>query len=232
MFWRHTYSLVGSSSDDGEGAQKTRMQLSNWCVPRRVRTAIAAAAVLLLLIVVVSFRYPDLHERIQELAHNATATVPTTCDCSATEIGTPSSNNETSSEPSVRWSDFAYVQYVTNPSYLCNSVMIFEALRRHKTKADLLMMYPQNWELPDRESQATTLESKLLVQTRDKWKAKMVPIELKTFKNMDDPTWEDSYTKLLAFNQTQYKRVISLDSDATVLDVSFSRKRVLDCGGC
>jgi hypothetical protein len=30
-------------------------------------------------------------------------------------------------------------------------------------------------------------------------------------------TWSQSFTKLLAFNQTQYKRVLSLDSDATLL---------------
>lgn len=30
-------------------------------------------------------------------------------------------------------------------------------------------------------------------------------------------TWADSYTKLLAFNQTQYSRLLSLDSDSTVL---------------
>jgi alpha-N-acetylglucosamine transferase len=30
-------------------------------------------------------------------------------------------------------------------------------------------------------------------------------------------TWADSYTKLLAFNQTQYDRVLSLDSDSTIL---------------
>ena len=33
----------------------------------------------------------------------------------------------------------------------------------------------------------------------------------------DLATWSDSFTKLLAFNQTQYDRVLSLDSDATVL---------------
>ena len=30
-------------------------------------------------------------------------------------------------------------------------------------------------------------------------------------------TWAESYTKLLAFNQTQYKRVLHMDSDSTVL---------------
>jgi len=43
----------------------------------------------------------------------------------------------------VTWTNYAYVQYVTDPSYLCNSLMIFEALRRHGTRADLLMLYPQ-----------------------------------------------------------------------------------------
>lgn len=28
------------------------------------------------------------------------------------------------------WSQYAYCQYVTKPAYLCNSVMIFEALER------------------------------------------------------------------------------------------------------
>lgn len=31
------------------------------------------------------------------------------------------------------------------------------------------------------------------------------------------PNWADSYTKLLAFNQTQYSRLIILDSDSTIL---------------
>lgn len=30
-------------------------------------------------------------------------------------------------------------------------------------------------------------------------------------------TWADSFTKLLAFNQTQYDRVLSMDSDSTIL---------------
>jgi alpha-N-acetylglucosamine transferase len=136
---------------------------------------------------------------------------------------TPAQESTTSSGwQSVRWSDFAYVQYVTNPSYLCNSLMILEALRRHGTKAELLMLYPQEWEVPMGNGSAAPYESRLLAQARDAYGTKLSPIQVKTFKNEDDPTWQDSYTKLLAWNQTQYKRVISLDSDATVLDVSIS----------
>ena len=82
------------------------------------------------------------------------------------------------------------------------------------------MLYPQEWELPTGNGSSSTYEGKLLAQARDMYGAKLSPIQVKTFQNNDDPTWQDSYTKLFAWNQTQYKRVISLDSDATVLDVS------------
>lgn len=37
--------------------------------------------------------------------------------------------------------------------------------------------------------------------------------------NLDSgPNWADSYTKLLAFNQTQYSRLIVMDSDSLLLD--------------
>ena len=35
-----------------------------------------------------------------------------------------------------------------------------------------------------------------------------------------DRTWSESFTKLLAFNQTQYSRVLCLDSDATLFQVT------------
>ncbi|KAI5302606.1 N-acetylglucosaminyltransferase [Ascosphaera pollenicola] len=43
-----------------------------------------------------------------------------------------------------------------------------------------------------------------------------MPIQLQT-KVGADSTWGNSFTKLLVFNQTQYDRVLSLDSDAVVL---------------
>ena len=40
------------------------------------------------------------------------------------------------------WSQYAYIQYVTNSDYLCNSVMLFEMLHRLGSKADRLMLVP------------------------------------------------------------------------------------------
>ncbi|THW72422.1 nucleotide-diphospho-sugar transferase [Aureobasidium pullulans] len=71
-------------------------------------------------------------------------------------------------------------------------------------------MYPEQWSL-----ESDTPETKLLQQARDHYNVKLVPIHVQRFAG--EATWGNSFTKLLAFNQTQYERVIILDSDANVL---------------
>lgn len=123
-------------------------------------------------------------------------------------------NNESASDTD--WSQYAYCQYVTRPEYLCNSLMIFDSLERVGSKASRVMMYPHDWNVDD-----TTAQGRLLVQARDQFAVALQPIEVQHFDGQE--TWADSFTKLLAFNQTKYKRVLSLDSDATVLRVSSHR---------
>lgn len=110
----------------------------------------------------------------------------------------------------VDWSQYAYCQYVTDPHYLCNSVMIFEALDRVGAKASKVMMLPSSWDIT-----ADDDTGRLIRQTQAKYNVQLSPIQVQHF--FGEPTWADSFTKLLAFNQTQFKRVLSLDSDATVL---------------
>jgi hypothetical protein len=116
------------------------------------------------------------------------------------------------SDGSIDWSDFAYCQYVTNEEYLCNSLMIFESLVRLKAKAERLMMYPEEWVVGD-----DSTHGRLLAKARDDYGVRLVPIHVQRLAG--ETTWAESFTKLLAFNQTEYKRVLSLDSDATVLQV-------------
>lgn len=122
---------------------------------------------------------------------------------------------------SVDWRNFAYIQYVTNGNYLCNSLMMLEALYRLGAKADRLLMYPSSWDVPSAYTGSSMdlrnlpETAQFLIRARDQYKAKLVPIEVQT-SSRGDPTWKDSFTKLLAFNQTQYRRVLSLDSDATL----------------
>ncbi|KAH8649968.1 glucose N-acetyltransferase [Xylariales sp. PMI_506] len=118
-------------------------------------------------------------------------------------------------ESNVNWSRFAYTQYVTNQQYLCNSVMIFETLYRLGSKADRVMMYPETM-LDPKATESSTEEGRLIIKARDKYKVKLVPISVQR-RMGGDSTWAESYTKLLAFNQTQYQRVLNVDSDATIL---------------
>ncbi|KAJ4328350.1 hypothetical protein N0V84_001221 [Fusarium piperis] len=117
----------------------------------------------------------------------------------------------------IDWSRFAYVQYVTNEVYLCNSLMIFEALQRLGSNAERLMMYPGHMLAPDAQKSDSHV-GQLLIKARDEYKVTLQPIEIQR-RNGSDVTWADSFTKLLAFNQTQYDRVISLDSDGVVLQL-------------
>lgn len=96
--------------------------------------------------------------------------------------------------------------------------MILEALYALGVKSDRLMMYPGEWDVPEDGGSAANFEGRLLAQARDRYGTKLVPIEVQRL-SQGDTTWTESFTKLLAFNQTQYKRVISLDSDATVQQV-------------
>ncbi|KAE8350637.1 nucleotide-diphospho-sugar transferase [Aspergillus coremiiformis] len=112
---------------------------------------------------------------------------------------------------STDWSRFAYVQYATTTDYLCNSVMIFEALTRLKSKAERLLMYPAYYPVDE-----NSIQGQLLRKARDEYGVNLMPVQLHG-RETEDETWAYSYTKLLAFNQTQYDRVLSLDSDATLL---------------
>jgi len=110
------------------------------------------------------------------------------------------------------WKQFAYVQYATNLPYLCNSVMTFESLHRLGAKADKLLLYDQNWKV---DGSSDRPESRLLISLRDDYGVVLKPIEVITQKS--DPTWSESFTKFLAFNQTEYKRVAAIDSDTNIL---------------
>lgn len=78
-------------------------------------------------------------------------------------------------------------------------------------KAERLMMYPEQWGVGEKSS--TT--GRLLAKARDGYRVRFEPIKVQHLNGA--PTGAERFAKLLAFNQTRYKRVLRLHSNATVL---------------
>lgn len=123
---------------------------------------------------------------------------------------------------SVDWSRYAYSQYATDGAYLCNSLMVFDSLRKLGSRAEFILLYPDDFDL--RVSDGRDRDSQLLNLAKDKYNVNLVPVEVKTIKRMNgtaddynDGAWDTSVTKLLAFGETQYDRILHIDSDVTVL---------------
>ncbi|KAL1901788.1 hypothetical protein Cpir12675_000297 [Ceratocystis pirilliformis] len=113
------------------------------------------------------------------------------------------------------WSRFAIVQYATNLDYLCNSLMIFDSLRKLNTKADLVLLYPEDY-APVNIKSPESKQEKLIVKARNEYGVKLHPIKV-IRRAVSDSTWAASYSKLISFNLTAYDRVLSVDSDGLVL---------------
>lgn len=111
---------------------------------------------------------------------------------------------------SVDWSRYAYSQYATTSAHLCNSVMLFEALHRFGSKPARILFYPSTWDTEIASSKDR--DSQLLVMARDKYKAKLIPVEMAV-----DGTYNASYAKFLPWGETQYTRILQLDSDTAML---------------
>ncbi|RSL65893.1 hypothetical protein CEP54_004003 [Fusarium duplospermum] len=87
--------------------------------------------------------------------------------------------------------------------------MFFESLHRLSSKADRVIMFPSRMLKFD---DVTGSDARLLRKARDEYNVNLIPITVQHRNGA-----ENSYTKLLAFNQTQYNRVLSIDSDTVLL---------------
>jgi hypothetical protein len=80
----------------------------------------------------------------------------------------------------VDWSRYAYTQYATSSPYLCNALLVFDALERFGSRAQRVLYYPEDWDIltetdHDRDNQ-------LLRVARTKYNAMLVPIQLDMIK--------------------------------------------------
>ncbi|KAK5116923.1 hypothetical protein LTR62_006644 [Meristemomyces frigidus] len=122
------------------------------------------------------------------------------------------------------WKKYAYVQYATDSHNLCNAVMVFEALHRHGSKAERVLLHNPQWASvsqggDDRDAQLLSIATK-------KYGVVLKPVQLldergettNIDKGAGGSTWDTSITKLRAFELTEYERVLHLDSDISLLD--------------
>jgi alpha-N-acetylglucosamine transferase len=93
--------------------------------------------------------------------------------------------------------------------------MLAESLHRLGARPDTLILYATDLAA---DSQANASSARLLQQATQMYGARVQPVAvLNSPSSKLDTMWSQGFTKLLAFNQTRYKRVLSLDSDATLL---------------
>ena len=125
----------------------------------------------------------------------------------------------------VDWREFAYVSYATSPDHVCNSVMLAESLHRLGARPETVILYAADLAvgLEGGGSDVASFSSsaRLLQQAIDLYGVRVEPVQVLSGGGHSDKeggeTNTHDLTKLLAFNQTRYKRVLSLDSDATLL---------------
>lgn len=117
----------------------------------------------------------------------------------------------------IDWSKLAYVNYATDINYLCNTFIIFKNLKRYGTQAKLHLLVSRS--LLSSNNEDSESANMLLQRIKSLDREQIVIKEVDSlFKPKDQSEWKDSLTKLLVFNQTEYDRVIYLDSDADVKD--------------
>ena len=120
----------------------------------------------------------------------------------------------------IDWSQYAYSQYATDEAYLCNTLMVFESLDHLGSRADRILFYPEKWDVE--VSNRWDRGSQLLVMARDKYRVKLIPVDIPDAGNVPDAektggeTWDHSVAKLMAFGETQYRRILHIDSDVTI----------------
>lgn len=80
----------------------------------------------------------------------------------------------------VDWSRYAYVQYATSGPYLCNAVMVFEALHRLGSRAERVLFYPEQMDTSIEDE--ADRNSQLLVVAKEKYNVQITPVDVQMIK--------------------------------------------------
>lgn len=117
-------------------------------------------------------------------------------------------------DPTIDWTKVAHVQYAASLEDLCKAVMLFSELKEVFSLAMRVLLYPNTWSINADNSSSTkyaeTAPIALLLNRAVE--------EFHVVLNPTDTIWKKPYTNLLAYNLTQFDRVIVLGYDSIVLN--------------
>ncbi|SCU87306.1 LAME_0D09560g1_1 [Lachancea meyersii CBS 8951] len=121
-----------------------------------------------------------------------------------------------SQQKAIQWDNYAYLSYATELEYLCNTLILFKRLKQFGTNAKLVALVSRD--LVESENSAKQQNTRALMDKLTEIAPEQVVVKLvdSIVKSGDPTPWSKSLTKLHIFNQTEYGRVIYLDSDAAV----------------
>jgi hypothetical protein len=151
------------SDDSLPTSPKPRPRSSSWPTPRRILSRIRRSRPLIIValsIFAIYYYFQNYHHHLFPPVH------------------APSLRYK-----NVNWRYYAYSQYATDSHYLCNSVMVFEALDRLGSKADRILMYPELWD--SKMGNKTHRDSQLLAKARDQYGVKLIPVKVLRFPRVD-----------------------------------------------
>lgn len=101
---------------------------------------------------------------------------------------------------------------------MCNAFMVFEALHRLGSKADRVLLYPNEW--AEEQMDVEDRSSQLLSRAKGFYGVKLKPVQLLGTDGAASPGtlqqpsgYEASMTKLRVFELDEYDRVIYFDND-------------------
>lgn len=112
----------------------------------------------------------------------------------------------------IDWTKYAYVNYVSQHDYLCNTLMMFSSLKdEYKTEAKLVLLVTND--MISKMESVNKILDKIKNLDKDQVEVRVVePIH----KTDDTSGWKNSLAKLQVFNLTDFERIIYLDNDANL----------------
>lgn len=164
--------------------------------PKLRTLKLAVAIILLVCTVLLLWPYTETAQSAMRCIQQSRLSDPESGATSPLEIGAVPENSRFT-QTTTDWSRFAYLQYVTVPDYLCNSVLIFASLSETDSKADRVLLYPDTWSADVGKS--SSVQTKLLATARDKYHVILKPIKVQKKDSADGASPPQPLSKIDKF---------------------------------